>query len=287
MKKLISLFAAISMLSISAVAVQAEEAKAMANYVPTNNAYSFEYEVGVANAGEYYGMVAVEGMGDEINTTDVSKFVYIDQATADSTGKISFSNFAPKGVAPSEEGYKVSTIFIGGKGFETAQAIGILREAGWEEKTDIIISGTAIDSVSSIKLAKITVLNAAGEVVKTAEANAEGVYSISVPAGTNYSVVITKDGYLTFTYTGVAAEADITLKEVDLTEMAGDIDGDGEIVLGDLQILLGDYNKVVGEDELESDNSDIDGDGEVVLGDLQAMLSGYNGVNVTQAYSAE
>ena len=140
MKKVISLFAAITMLSTVAI-----QASALENYLPTEDKYSVEYEG--LTPGAYYGMVAVEGTGADVNTTDSSKFVYIDQATANSAGKIEFNGFAPKGKGASEEGYVESTVFIGGEGLNGAQAIGILRVDGY--KAEIVISGSVVDEFAT------------------------------------------------------------------------------------------------------------------------------------------
>ena len=277
MKKLISLFAAAAMLST--VAVQAAELK---NYMPTDNKYSIEYEG--LTVGAYYGMVAVKGDGltvlDMSNTENVT---YIDQATANNEGTISFSDFAPKGLAASDDKYVESTVFIGGEGLDGAQAIGILRKDGY--KAEIIISGSVVDTFAANKEAKIIVQNETGT-VKEIKANADGTYSIAVDPAASYTVVLTKDGFLKFTITGVPAEADIALGAVTITDLSGDVDGNNEVALADLNAVLGNYNEPASNLAEEDKNADIDGNGEVALADLNAVLGHYNDGSITQAYVA-
>lgn len=273
MKKVISLFAAITMLSTVAI-----QASALENYLPTEDKYSVGYEG--LTPGAYYGMVAVEGTGADVNTTDSSKFVYIDQATANSAGKIEFNGFAPKGKGASEEGYVESTVFIGGESLNGAQMIGYLRSSKYSDVKEFVISGKIIDKVTALKGATVTVVGADKTVAVPFTADAEGTgihsgtYSITVPADVDYSVTITKDGYLTFTYTNVDVAADVILDDVDVTLLAGDVNGDGQKILTDIEGVLADFNNK--GDAIANESADVNGDGQVILTDLEAILAGFN-----------
>ena len=144
-------------------------ASALEDYTATKDAndnysYTVTYNVGAANKGEMYGMVAVTGVTNtDEPVINESNIVYIDQATADDSGNIKFTKFAPMGKTPAEEGYVESLVCIGGKGLNTATAIGTLKAV---ESTPVVppvtttykITGTVKDSGSQA-LATVTIKN--------------------------------------------------------------------------------------------------------------------------------
>lgn len=265
MKKALMLLTASVVLALSAVCVSAED------YTPVRDKYTITYEVGKTNAAGMYGMVAIKGTNTIIDTSNLANILYIDQTSANSDGIITFSEFAPKGVAPSNANYEESTVFIGGPGFPTATAIGVLKKG----ELGFFIEGKVVDTASS-KIATITVKDAAGEVIATTTAEADGTFSVAVPAGEGYSVVITKANYMSYTITGVnvsdEAEEPIALPNADMSTSAGDVNGTGFVNIDDLSIVLADYS----ETTLSNPNSDINKSGEVNLDDLSIVLAAYS-----------
>lgn len=262
MKKALLLLAASVVLSLSAICVSAED------FIPTKDKYDVVYDVGDTNASGMYGMVAIIGTNTIIDTSNLNNIMYIDQTTADANGIIEFKGFAPKGVAPSHKDFKECTVFIGGPGFDTATAIGVLREG----QLGFFIEGKVVGVVGS-KTATVTVKDAAGDTLATTTAEEDGTFSIPVPAGEGYSVVVTVPNYLSYTITGVDvledAEDAIALPNADLSTSAGDINADGYVTTEDLGTLLSDF----GELTIKNPNSDIDKNGYVTVEDLGALLS--------------
>ena len=127
MKKVLLLFLTSAILVFSAVCVSANT---YADYTPEQDKYTIIYNVGENNAAGMYGMVAIVGVDPDaiIDASNLGNIYYIDQTSADEDGNITFVEFAPKGLAPSDENYLESTVYIGGPGFDTAQKIGYLKK---------------------------------------------------------------------------------------------------------------------------------------------------------------
>ena len=269
MKKALLLLAATFVITMSAVCVSASTT--LEDYTPVKDKYTVTYDVGDTNAAGMYGMVAIKGTNTIIDTSNLENIFYIDQTSANSDGIITFSEFAPKGVAPSHKDFEPCTVFIGGPGFGTAEAIGVLQRG----ELGFFISGKVVDTAST-KTATITVKNASGEVIATAQAEADGTFSVPVPAGEGYSVVITKANYMSYTFTGVnvsdTAEEPIALPNADMSTSAGDITGNGFVNIDDLTILLDDYD----EPTITNQNADITGNGFVNIDDLTILLEAYD-----------
>ena len=268
MKKALLLLAATFVITMSAVCVSASTT--LEDYTPVKDKYTVTYDVGDTNAAGMYGMVAIKGTNTIIDTSNLENIFYIDQTSANSDGIITFSEFAPKGVAPSHKDFEPCTVFIGGPGFGTAEAIGVLQRG----ELGFFISGKVVDTAST-KTATITVKNASGEVIATAQAEADGTFSVPVPAGEGYSVVITKANYMSYTFTGVnvsdTAEEPIALPNADMSTSAGDINSDGFVTVEDIGTLLSDF----GEETIKNPNSDINGDSFVTVEDLGTLLAAF------------
>ena len=198
--------------------------------------------------------------------------VYIDQATADAEGNITFTNFGLKGALPSDDNFVESTAYIGGKGFDTAQAIGVLVA-----DTACTVNGTVTDN-NNPRNATVTFKNESGVTVGSVTTT-NGAFSIELDDGT-YTALFVKGGSLSFTYTGVVVDGDKTLKAVDMTNLAGDVNTSGGINLADLNALLGDYDQT----QLSNEYSDVNASTTVNLADLNIVLTTYDKVNVTEAY---
>ncbi|MBQ4516156.1 MAG: carboxypeptidase regulatory-like domain-containing protein [Clostridia bacterium] len=272
MKKFTLLFLVAAILAFSSFGVAA--------YAPENDSYTITYNVGAENAGSMYGMVAISGTGDSVSTTNTDDIVYIDQATADAEGNITFTAFAPMGAAPSDAAYVPSTVFIGGPSYSTVQKIGTLDAAAADA---FEITGTVKDIESSNRLTNVTVLDAAANEVATTTVDSTGAYKVEAPAGT-YSVEFSKDVFSSHTYTNVVVAADMELLEVDMKVHAGDVTGDTWTNLADLSLLLEDYSLPVANAVTKT--ADVTGDGYINLPDLSALLEAYTLGNTTQDYAA-
>ena len=243
-------------------------------YQPNNNGkYTVTYNVGTQNAGNMYGFVVIKGT-DVIDLDDIDSYVYIDQATADTNGNITFTNFGLKGALPSDDAFVESTAYIGGKGFDTAQAIGVMVA-----DTGCTVNGTVTDTKNP-RTATVTFKNEGGVVVATATVE-NGAYSAEVDDGT-YTVVFTKDGSLSYTYTGVVVNADKTLKVVDLSTLAGETVPNGQILVNDILGVAGNFRKTSG---FTNEYADFDLSGQVLVNDILIPAGNFRKANVTQAYA--
>ena len=288
MKKTVLIFALMVLFVFSAFGASA------ANYYPAeDNAGNYSYTIkcdvsalepddaeAVVNGESMYGLVAVLGTGDSISLASADSYVYIDQATIDANGYVTFSGFLPMGESPDEydaesdaEGdndgilFQECTLFIGGPGFNTAKELGVLKNA-----SGVPVTGTIVDTFAPAKTATVTVIISEGNEV-SAEAEADGSFAVTVPAGENYSVKFTKDAYLKLTYTGVNASTAIDLGDVSMAGLAGDIDESGQVEPADLTALLTDFFQPTAN--LQNPNSDLDASGQVEPADLTALLTAF------------
>lgn len=124
MKKFLSMLLVVSIVALSAMGAFA------ADYTPDDNG-RYTVTVDGLTAGEMYGMVAIKGT--QASQITEANIVYIDQATADSEGKITFTSFGTMGAAPDSEDFVEATVFVGGAGLSTATAVGTLKAATVEE----------------------------------------------------------------------------------------------------------------------------------------------------------
>lgn len=236
--------------------------------------YTVTYNVGTQNAGNMYGFVVIKGT-DVIDLDNIDDYVYIDQATADANGNITFENFGLKGALPSDEAFVESTAYIGGKGYDTAQTIGVMVAA----ELGNAVTGTVTDA-NNPRTATVTFKNASDVVVATATAN-NGAYSAELDNGT-YSAIFTKDGSLSYTYTGIIVDGDKAIAAVDMSSLAGNCVTGNEINFYDLSAVLSIYNnKNVNLSVLE----DVNGTGDINFYDLSVIITNYNSSNVTKAYA--
>lgn len=266
---------------VSAIDLTDAEIAALTEHYP-NAQYSYNttYKVAATDPeGEMYGMVAIIPTVNETDNTktwviDQDHIVYIDQATADANGNITFSGFAPMGKAANEEGFTEAIVFIGGEGYPTASAMGVLKAYDEDMISKAKISGTITDTASN-KTATVTVYDANNDVLGTTTV-VNGAYEIPLTAGEGYKVTFAKPGYLTYIVNGVSVTETSTI-DVNLSTIAGDVNNDGGIFIGDVQVLKVDYNKSTAKGDKFSDpDSDVNGDGGVFIGDVQTLKLGYN-----------
>lgn len=278
MKKSILSIIMASVFALSAASVSAEVVKVNPN---TDGTFTLTQNVGESNAGEYYGVVVIKDDGI-LNLNDLTSIIYIDQVTADENGMVSLEKIGLRDVAEDEEPYTKGSMYIGGKGYDTATQIALLNVSGEEET--VKVSGKVINSKfdSPIVGATVTVKDAAGNEYK-ATTGSDGAYEVSVPAGTNYTIKYSKEGYCSLTYTGVNVAAALAIADVDMVDLSGDIRVSGQVNVYDLTDVLTDYGKSEG---LENAYSDINNSGQVNVFDLTVLLTNYGKSDKTVEYNA-
>ena len=132
MKKRIFALAIAVMMIISAVSVSAATVKHQPN--ADKATYTVTYDG--LTPGAMYGMLVLSGTDDNF-TVNEDNILYIDQATADADGKITFTEFALKGAAPSDDDFDESSVYIGGGNMTSAEWVGILEKLMEYIKGDI------------------------------------------------------------------------------------------------------------------------------------------------------
>jgi hypothetical protein len=128
----------------------------------------------------------------------------------------------------------------------------------------------------STRPAIVTLLNSEGYPIGSAETDKNGAYTLSAVAGTAYTLIVTKPGYLSYTIKNLTLTEGEDIKTVDIRQLAGDVNGDGIINAVDLTQLLSEFNR----EPVEYKEADIDGNGIVNAADLTYLLAGFNKRNV-------
>ena len=126
----------------------------------------------------------------------------------------------------------------------------------------------------SPKPAIITLSNSTGTVA-SARTGLDGSYTLEVPAaptGASYSLKVEKAGYLSYTIKNLKLSEGNHITTIDISQLAGDINGDGVVNAEDLTLLLHEFNS----QPYTWLNTDIDGSGIVNAVDLAYLLAGFN-----------
>ena len=111
------------------------------------------------------------------------------------------------------------------------------------------------------------------DLITSATTNAEdGAYTLTASPETGYTLKVTKRGYLSYSITNFTIQADEDLPTIDITQLAGDVNGDGIVNSIDLTYLLSEFNRT----PQQYPAADIDGDGIVNSVDLTYLLAGFN-----------
>lgn len=223
--------------------------------------------------GNQYVLLIAKGVVDggvipEINTDTLT---YINQTVADDN-TVTFKDFIPKSVPN-------SVVLLGGEfnGKTSPVIIGYIDAAG------VLVTGSVAFQTSNVG-ATIKIYDALGNEVVSGETTTEGAFSIEgVPTGEEFSLVVSKPGYCTYTLSNMTIEDAMELSEISIVNLAGDLDGDGYVNGYDLTNLLSDFNK--GGSDIGMETADLDGDGYVNGYDLTYMLSSFNNGNVVVDYS--
>lgn len=240
------------------VAVMSMTAFAAETYTPGGDGtYSIGYTEGIN--GSYYALLVVEGVYEEGATPTISEdtVLYIDQATADANGDVTFDGWIPKNEEP-------ATVYLGGTGLETPVLLGYLGS------NTFVVSGTVTTDSGTTYEATVTLTDAENNVFTATSVS--GAYTVEVPEGT-YTMTISVNNHLGYTKSSLDVSSDIEYKSVEL--LGGDIDGNGTITGVDLGDLLTNYGK-------NDENYDISGDTTVSGIDLGTLLTNYGKSSVQE-----
>ena len=223
-----------------------------------NNAFDVTY---TGTAGAYYAVVVVEGIAEEGTAPAITEtsIQYIDQATADSNGTVSFEGILLK------DDETPSTVWLGGSDLESAVLLGYVNNPS----TDYVVSGTVTSDSS--KEATVTLTSTTDEAKVYTVKTENGAYEVIVPNDT-YKFVVTKVAHLSYTKNELAVAEDMTK---DVTLVGGDTDESGKVDFDDLMSILNAYNTA-------DEAADVDGTSIVDFDDLMIVLNNYNATNTVE-----
>lgn len=108
------------------------------------------------------------------------------------------------------------------------------------------------------------------ELIASATTDSTGTYTLEAPEGT-YTLEVTKPGYLSYTIKNLVLLEGDSIDEIDISVLAGDVNGDGNVNSVDLTQFLSEFGRAP-EKYL---NADIDGNGSVNSVDLTCLLAGF------------
>lgn len=240
------------------VAVMSMTAFAAETYTPGGDGtYSIGYTEGIN--GSYYALLVVEGVYEEGATPTISEdtVLYIDQATADANGDVTFDGWIPKNEEP-------ATVYLGGTGLETPVLLGYLGS------NTFVVSGTVTTDSGTTYEATVTLTDAEGGVYTGTSEN--GAYSVEVPEGT-YTFKVNVKNHLSYTDADFAVTEDVSGK--DMTVKGGDVNADGKIN----ELDLGEVTTNLGSVEAECD---INGDASINELDLGKVTTNLGSVAVSE-----
>ena len=131
----------------------------------------------------------------------------------------------------------------------------------------------------SPRAAQVTLSYSQGATITSVSTSSDGSYTFTVPAapaGTTYTLKVTKECYLSYTIKNLTFTTNELLPTIDISHLAGDVNGDGCINAEDLTLLLNQFNKT----PTVQNNADIDRSGIVNAVDLAYLLASFNNINV-------
>lgn len=244
------------LLSVAAFAAELPTYEAAAD-----GTYSIGYTEGTN--GNYYALLVVDGIYEEGAAPAITEetVLYIDQATADANGDVSFDGWIPKSGATET---MLATVYLGGTGLDTPVLLGYLGT------NSFIVAGTVTTDSGTTYEATVTLTDLEGTAY-TATSDA-GAYSVEVPEGT-YTFNVNVKNHLSYTDNDFAVTQDVEGKDVSV--IAGDLFVDDVVDFEDLKIIVSDYNASV-------DTGDITGDGVVDFDDLKFVVGNYNASAVSE-----
>lgn len=183
-------------------------------------------------------------------------------------------------------------------------AVTLYRHAGSSGWTDSAYYDADLGTYKGYKLdvwsdaetftlsASVTSYNPSIKTVITLVEDGEAVYSHTVDAAEGdgfftaefsisdieagvYDLIVTKDGHLSYTLTGIAVDGDIEI-ETEIELVAGDVNGDGCVDLKDITALTSADTYGRSAEEAKTPSADVNGDGCFDLKDLSIIASEKN-----------
>ena len=115
---------------------------------------------------------------------------------------------------------------------------------------------------------------------------ATGAYDITLDTAGTYTVVFSKPGYCTYTYTDVVVDGEEALGEVDIDKLIGDINATNEVNGQDIVALVEDFGNVVGTDTFIRPAADVNASGECNGQDIVSLIKGFGSVSIEKAFGA-
>ncbi len=248
MKKVLSL---VLVLTLCAVLVSVPVFAAnLPTYAPDNEGkYSVPYTEGTS--GYYYALLVVEGIYDVDETPVISEdtVLYIDQATANADGDVSFDGWIPKNDEP-------ATVYLGG----VANGPVLL---GYLGANNFVVAGTVTTDSSTTYEATVTLTDAEGFAYTGTSVN--GAYTVEVPEG-NYTFVVNVKNHLSYTDNDFAVTGDVSGKNVAVK--GGDINSNGSVDYEDFAAVVNNFL-------LENEAADINGNGTIDYEDYAKVVNNF------------
>jgi Leucine-rich repeat (LRR) protein len=136
-------------------------------------------------------------------------------------------------------------------------------------------NGAILYQTSAIP-ATVALYDSTSKLITSTTTIADGTYTLNASAGTEYTLVVTKPGYLSYTIKNLTLTEGASIETIDIRQLAGDVNGDGIVNAVDLTYLLSEFNRV----PVIHEHADIDGNGIVNAADLTYLLAGFNKQNV-------
>lgn len=231
MKKVLGMFLVlVAVMSMTAFAD-------LPTYTPLpDGTYSIDYTEG--KASNYYALLVVEGICDADATPVISEdtVLYIDQATADANGDVSFDGWIPKNNEP-------ATVYLGGSNLTDGPVL-----LGYLGSSTFVVSGTVTSDISTTYEATVTLTDAENNVFTATSVN--GAYAVEVPEGT-YTFTVNVKNHLSYTDNDFEVSADVSGK--DISVRAGDINDDGKVNEMDLGRITTNLGSTTSDCDLNGD----------------------------------
>lgn len=251
------------MFSLAMAATMLFSATAYGAEVNGTNPFDLEKEGGKfsvtyteATDGKEYIIWAVKGRETDASKVSFSQenVMYINQNTA-SGSSVTFDAFLPMKAVE-------STVLVSGQDMDAPIIVGYIKGEGNTISGTIGLSGRKTNFGGAV----VTLVNVETSEEFTATTDTNNAFEMVVPSGV-YKLMITKDGYLSYTNKTyeVSSESEWT-EEISL--LPGDFNGNGRVELQDYGIFR---SKFGGTDSLV----DLDGNGRVALPDYGLFRSNF------------
>ncbi|MEG2198943.1 MAG: carboxypeptidase regulatory-like domain-containing protein [Anaerovorax sp.] len=234
-------------------------------YDPVTKKYTAASGAASVIGDNQYVLLVVKKSANGNRVISQDTIMYVDQKAA-TTGGISF-DFIPKNLPNCE-------VLLGGV-FQNSVVSPV--KLGELVGQSVEVSGKVIYQPSPVG-ATVTVYSGSSKIA-TATTDVNGNYHFdAIPMDDNYTLVVTKNGYCSYTMTGVNLMNAKVMGDIDSRSLAGDVIENAEININDLTPLLNQFNKT-GTD-ITVEGADINKNGAVNITDLTMVLNNFNNKSV-------